>query len=845
VTETPVYTTHKTSRTMNNEFARLGRGGTTTVTTTISALIYAGVALWLVLTGMYLLIYRGHPLSIDEISIFDSIGSLVNHGTLARTMEFYRAPYVIGLNQAPTLQPLYEPLQVIVSSPLYWLASRVPQIGQFHTVYLSNIIITALTGVSFYIIALLLDFRLRVAWLGALTFGLATLALPYSRWLFREPLMGLFTLWAFYLAVAIQQRIENHQPYLRLIFPFILAILGMIFTKQVSVVFLPAFGICLIPTRATLRRVLPVMGALGAVLAVLVAALLILRPEFGDARYSLERWLNPSSYAWQHMLESTLGYLISPSRSFWLYSPVLLLSFIGAAMLVRRGKWRLTAALFFALLSTGAAYGALRLGTYWNGGWSWGPRYMLPLVAPFMLLVLPVLDHLLHPPVESDRQYLAVKRAAVGVLIAVSVGVQLLALVIPYTDLYNELDRVQTESLEEFSASEAETLAWLPENWSWAQSSIPYHLSHLQLDQPDTAWRFAPSAWLPLLLIFALLLAGSLLSAYALRGRVGREKMTTPVFLAAISGCVMALGIISSVMLWSLRNDGRYIGSRQDVVTLIGQLNSAVRPDDVVFINGNEYMLLFMNWFKNSAYTVTLPYPQREDYQPGEPKPTYEQLVANLGDPTVSAINWAGRHYDRVWMVMQTGPFIPFAMRPLEQYGAAVFYPAQEITVSQQARAVLFAVPPADIAMNERVELNPPLLYDERMQLASVDFPAGRSAQVGELIPLSLNWTPAYEITVNYQVSVQLLSAEDDLILGRDSLPQGGFGLTISWPPGEPRLDHHALLLPETLPPGEYTVQVVLYDVTSETQDRFPVRQGDHVFEGAAAPITQIQVSAP
>ncbi len=804
---------------------------------TLSAVVYGGLALWLVLTGMYLLVYRGHPLSIDEISIFDSIESLVHHGTLARTIEFYRAPYVAPTGQPPLLQPLYEPLQIIVSSPLYWLASRLPEVGQFHMVYLTNVIITALTGVSVYVIGLRLGFSLKVAWLGALTFGLATIALPYSRWMFREPLMGLFVLWAFYLAVAIQQKMQHNQRYYLLIIPFIAAVLGMIFTKQVSVLLLPALVICLIPTRATLRRILPIAAALAGVIAVLVIGLLVLRPDFGDGRYSLERWLNPSNYAWEYMLESTLGYLVSPARSFWLYSPVLLLAFVGGVILIRRGMWRLAVAVFFALLSTGAAYGALRLGTYWNGGWSWGPRYMLPLVGPFMLLVLPVFDHLLHPGV--DARNLAIKRAIVGLLIAVSVGVQLLALVIPYTDLYNELDRLQTQTIEAFVPPEnGQVLAWLPENWSWDASSIPYHLINFRLDELDTAWRFAERVWLPLLLVIGVTAAGVGLAVRVLRGHSGKRY---PIALAVVGASLIVMIVVSGVMLWALRSDGRYIGSRQDVRLLIDDLNNTVQPDDVLFINGSEYMVQFMNWFKAGAYYAALPYPLREDYEPGEPKPTLEQLVSILGEPTARAVDWGASTSDRVWLVMQTGIFTPFAMRPLEQYAATTLYPAHEISMSQEARAVLFAAPPQDAALNEHLDLTPTRLFDERLQLVSVDFPAGRAAQAGELLPLALNWTPTAEIMVNYQVSVQFLNAEGELVLQRDSAPQGSFGLTISWPPGAPMIDHHALLLPEDLAAGEYTLQIVLYDL--ETNERFPVQQGDTILEDAAAPITMITIN--
>src|SRR5690606_25655989 len=137
-----------------------------------------------------------------------------------------------------------------------------------------------------------------------------------------------------------------------------------------------------------------------------------------------------------------------------------------------------------------------------------------------------------------------------------------------------------------------------------------------------------------------------------------------------------------------------YIGSRQDVRLLIDDLNNTVRPDDVLFINGSEYMVQFMNWFKAGAYYAALPYPLREDYEPREPKPTLEQLVSILGEPTARAVDWGASTSDRVWLVMQTGLFTPFAMRPLEQYAAMTLYPAHEISMSEEARAVLFAAPP-------------------------------------------------------------------------------------------------------------------------------------------------------
>ena len=105
-----------------------------------------GIVLFTALAAIYLLFYRGHPLSIDEISTFDSVESLTQHGTLSRTIEFYRQP-TIGANGSPFLPPLYEPMQILAASPFYLLAQASPHLGQIHTVFLLNVAVTALTAV--------------------------------------------------------------------------------------------------------------------------------------------------------------------------------------------------------------------------------------------------------------------------------------------------------------------------------------------------------------------------------------------------------------------------------------------------------------------------------------------------------------------------------------------------------------------------------------------------------------------------------------------------------------------------------------------------------------------------
>jgi len=83
--------------------------------------------------------------------------------------------------------------------PFYALSLFSSRIGSYQAALLLNIPVTALTAAVLYLS--LSEFscsrRLRLA--VALTFGLATLAWPYSHYLFREPLAALLllvTMWA-------------------------------------------------------------------------------------------------------------------------------------------------------------------------------------------------------------------------------------------------------------------------------------------------------------------------------------------------------------------------------------------------------------------------------------------------------------------------------------------------------------------------------------------------------------------------------------------------------------------------------------------------------------------------
>jgi hypothetical protein len=82
----------------------------------------------------------------------------------------------------------------------------------------------------------------------------------------------------------------------------------------------------------------------------------------------------------------------------------------------------------------------------------------------------------------------------------------------------------------------------------------------------------------------------------------------------------------------------------------------------------------------------------------------------------------------------------------------------------------------------------------------------------GATLPVVLHWhaldTPAH----NYHTFVHLLDGEGHIVAQHDGPPGDGRLPSLGWLPGEYLVDPHSLYLPPDLPPGEYRLEVGLYE---------------------------------
>lgn len=766
-----------------------------------------GGLLFVVLMGIYLLTYRGWPMSGDEIFIYDSATTFARQGEFYRIYEYNTItspPYRLQPGPAgePWLAPLQEPLMALLIAPLVRLGRGIEGVGTMHVVWLANMMITALTAVSLYGIARWWGAGSGAAWGFGLAYGIGTNAWFYSRLLFREPLNAFLILWAFVFAVQIGRRWATGGAGGWVWLGLGLALLLGIITKVATILFSPAILIAIWPPLGLLRRRWRLL--LSVVIGLVVTAILfylIMSNSAFAGRYALSTWLQRlETIQWAYVFESILGYQVSPGRSVWLYSPVLLVGLLGVKRWLGQGDWRIAAGPAAAVLLLSAWYG-IALTVDWLGGWGWGPRYLLPMLPVLMLWVLPVWSRPATPPM----------RLIILGLVALGAGLQFLGMAVPISNYFTDLfraGRIYDYALiySDRAAVDAQW-GWMEMIWTWAWSPIRYHLTRLDPAHLDIAWAVAPNGWFPPALSLVGIALGVVAVLVLLRLRPGR-RFPRVGGLLGVAALVLIIGAYS-VGLAQLRDDARYVQEWPEVAALIDQMNTRVHPNDAVFIDRHLYTPLFMNFFKPLALVATLPYAPGEFYGPNTPQIISDDLAANAGEASVYALRWSAQHAHSLWLVASAGPFETDKRRPIERYLSQTFFPIEEIMLASHARAIRFwPLPVPQGAPANSADY----VFGQSLRLAGYDMPAGTMFAPGAVLPVSLMWQVEAAMSVDYNVSLYLQAPDGRTVVQRDGPPLATFGYTSQWTVGARYRDPYALQLPADLPPSDYVLRVAVYD---------------------------------
>lgn len=275
--------------------------------------------------------------------------------------------------------------QSIVAIPLWLVGNAVaahlhfvsPDLIRRAAVLLFCPIVTALTVAFLYWFARRLGHDARLAMAAALIYGLCTLAWPFSKYFFSEPLAGLL------LLVTLYYLSPASGPLTLASAAAAGALAGLTGLTRPALWPLCLAAMAFIPARVRFRDALP---------AALVFLLFLAPSAYLYGWYNWARFgspltncpMDPNKLSLAELPVGLYGFLLSPGKSIFLYVPAVLLALAGLAALRRRD--RLLAA---AVLAVAACHILIYAAwTDWPGGWTWGPRFLISAL-PVLWLAMP------------------------------------------------------------------------------------------------------------------------------------------------------------------------------------------------------------------------------------------------------------------------------------------------------------------------------------------------------------------------------------------------------------------------------------------------------------------------
>lgn len=291
------------------------------------------------------------------------------------------------------LLPLLSVVPVLVAQPIGALTGRVDLVEAAAVASIMPLVAGALAA-ALFALGRRLGAPRPAAALVAVGIVLGTYLLPYGRDFFTEPLVALG------LVVMVERALAGHEQQAAL------ALAAAVLARPQSAAFAPLLLGFLLLRGDGVRTVARTIAPLAAAAIVTVA-------------YNVYRFGDPLEFGYRlpvdpgfttPLLEGAGGLLFGPEKSLFLFAPALLLVPFAFVALWRRA--RLTALLLAALFAVTFVLAATWHS--WQGGWSWGPRLVIPGVA----LVLVALG----PWIGTDRRRLGLAGAlfALGFVLSFS-----------------------------------------------------------------------------------------------------------------------------------------------------------------------------------------------------------------------------------------------------------------------------------------------------------------------------------------------------------------------------------------------------------------------------------------
>jgi hypothetical protein len=795
--------------------------------------------------AVYTLTYVGAFKSNDERALFSGTDSFVKRRDFTVNQIYWDYTHVGMRTAGGDMVPNYEPAQMVAAIPFYLWGRALDAAVQ--GVMFFGVVIMAAAAALIYLCLLEVGCRRGSSLLGALVFAFATMAWPYSRTFFREPLTVVAYMVAFYALM----RYRPPSPR-RLLWPALAgAAVGLaLTTKQISVILIPPLVLLAVvyEWRRPWARSIEAgdrIGRVGALVAAIVplALFLLLGRLYNAAvlggvevfaRDIVDYTTNPqlSQSVPVRMVRAALGLGISPYKGLLWYSPALLLGLIGAIPFVRRRPWEGAAFLMVV--------GSLLLGysryNYWSGGVAWGSRYMLPAVPFLVLLAAPVWQWLVgDAPPGSTRQmprWLNISlRSLTVLLLAASVLVQVFGISVDLRTY--ELSFLLDQAKVWGGIGEAIDALYMKPAFSPVLGHLRLLLSGTQpLDFAWVQWREQGTwALVPPGLFLSLGFAGLAALGLVLIWRQPRRA-------GAVGAVLAAATVVTCSLLLAIYRQGDARFDPYGVDRFLKPMSDALAgvrcetPFPLAKATCNDVLLVpdpnLTDYFLSRLRAPLVWYAV-------ESRPVDEELMQRLL-----------ARYGQIWLARDRNAQADDAedRRGWERYLSENAYKVDEQQYGNWARLLRYSAAghPAEVSNPgqslgeftlERASLG---IQDRtaRSDPASAEPTAGDPledgvvrATAGDVLQVSLRWRADRAPAANYTAFVHLVDASSQVKAQRDRWPGDGLFPTAGLGAGQVITDN--LALPLDVAPGRYQLVAGLYRNDVEGYPRLAGPGGDHV----------------
>ena len=535
-----------------------------------------------ILLCAYLLVFSGIS-STDDEQLFSIITANLAYG------KGYSALPLFGNDRLQGKAGGVEPLHSMIGIPLYFIADHF-NLGKAQILFLLPAVYTALTAALLVCIAEQKDASPKTAAVLGLSYGLGTIALPYARMNFREPLAALLITTAV-LCLELSKNAPDHHLK-QILYPFLSLIsLGLaVLTKITTALVVPFFVFSYLTQKQIWKkenRTHSITIGLAAIIFLTLAGFILqsILPANSLSRFTL-RFLDYIRYTLprlphDHFWLAAAGLLFSPGKGLFIYSPMLILSIISPFL----KSSKLTDWIFYvgALLGLTAVQALIYNDQWWSI--TWGTRALLPTLPLAALAALPALGAGLN---HFNKR---IRMATISLLI-IGVSVQIGRLLVSDPAYINWVVQSTGRGISALS--------------QWNPHLTPFY-RHWQLAfnglSSDIAWLHISRNGFHLTITLILLaLIGISLGISYLTNNKGRQSYSR--FIPFIGFFALLLTPIS------MQLDQRYYGSVPVFEGLTSEVCAISNDEDLILVDAylKPYWWFYMNFGCSKPDWVGLPY---------------------------------------------------------------------------------------------------------------------------------------------------------------------------------------------------------------------------------------------